>query len=342
MNSKYIFLILSGVLGVILNFYQERAYRKPEKKRRQSLVRRVLIVASVLFIVLGVYFVRVDDRASFAYQNEQRVRINTLSNEVAMARSALSQANTNLTLQARSIGSLVFNVETSDEGKRKFMEEFRKFSMMVDPSHDTLSIQELFCPDGLAVYLFARKTEELTGFRFYTNAEINEALSGVDITAAFMSGQGNRVLPTESTVSKAIRKMTIEETPAYGVNAIERELSRNKMRSLLDSVCRYVYRANGISFNAPLPDGSQVLAFTYHANPNNEKYFQTVEVRFSDGEMRSLYGIKMTDFIKRFLSMMKARGVEPKVTSNDIGALRNHSVYRKRKEGSPFKFRGDL
>lgn len=346
---KYVVLPLVGILLAYQANDPDGKHLPNWLKAKRTGVRHLFLSCAVMSVIVGAFIAWNDEKDAARDREDMQLRIDdmkvkmaedgttleTTREELRVTTSLLSQANSNLIAQSRSIGSLILNGKTSYEGNRKFMDEFKKIFLALDPENEKITVRDLDCEEGLAVYFFSRQGE-LTGFHFFPNSELNDALAGLSLEMSAYRSAAPFVIPTESTVSKALNKMMFRETPTLSSDEVERRLAKEKVHDLIECVCRYVYRAETFSFSHR-DDGLVFLSFTYYANPNNEKYFQHVELLLTEGDVAGLYGVRLPEFVSRLLKMFRAKGVEPKVTSNDIGQLQSSAMFRAHRKNSPFR-----
>lgn len=311
-------------------------------KGREKLVGLVCFGLAAIVIVLESFFAWSDEKDADRDREDSQIRIDDMKQKfdesqemLESTRADLSKANGQLVEQSRSLSSLILNVKSSEEGKRAFVLEFKKVFRALDPAKENIKVQELLCDEGVAIYLF-NGNETLTGFHLYTDADVNDALAGTRLDPLIFSKSATTVLQPEMTITKAIRKMTIERTPKHGGNVVEREQAFERIKSMLEDFCRYVYRAESFRLT-DCGDGRAFLSFYYYPNPSVQKYWQCVEVKLEGGELEGLYGIQMDEFMKRVLRMFSSRGIEPKVTCAEILSVNSSALFERRKSRSPFR-----
>lgn len=345
---KYITLLLSGALGVFLTFYKEKAYRRTEKRVRQRKVRAWLMGVALLSMALGVLFVWLDDRASEKYKSWQRQQIETLNDQVAFAvtqvtnaQMSLWVANDILTAQQRSIGSLVYNIETSFEGKRRFANCFDALALL-DEEND---YKPLICDDGVVVFMFAKKDDQLTAFHFYANSEINEVLSGMPIGTELKIENGKFVIARGSELALALERAQERRTPRYGKDAASHRLAIKALAEQMRLFFRYVYRAeNFMCYDAyrevargQRPWDGWCISFNYTVSPaKNDTCRRSVEFWMEESEIVGYCGLTMREFSEKILAYCRAHDVEPKVRISDIDSLEKRGLRFEERQTFPY------
>lgn len=346
---KYMTLLLSGGLGVFLTFYKEKSYRVAEKVARQRRVRRCLIGIALVSMLLGVLFVWLDDRASDEYKSWQRSQICSLNNQVAIAvtqvtnaQASLRAANEALSAQQRSIGSLVYNIETSLEGKRRFANCFDALALL-DEQDD---YKTLICDDGVAVFSFAKKDDRLTAFHFYANSEINEVLSGMPIDTELKIENGKFVIAKDSELALALEHAMERKTPNYGTDEPSRRLALKRLADHMRVFFRYVCRAEDFRCGDTSRKGGLQryaewggwhITFGYWVNPAKEDSCRrSVEFWLSETEVVQFCGLTMRAFSEKLLAYCRSKGVEPKVRIGDIDVLQKRGLWYEERRTFPY------
>ena len=336
---KYMTLLLSGGLGVFLTFYKEKPYRLPDRIARQKTIRRWLIGTALVSMLLGVLFVWLDDRASEEYKAWQRSQICSLNDQVATAVTQLTNAKTSLraanevlAAQQRSIGSLVYNIETSFEGKRRFANCFDALALLDEQT----DYKPLICDDGVAMFMFSKRDDRLTAFHFYANSEINEVLSGMPIDTELKIENGKFVIAKDSELSLALARAMERKTPNYGVDEPSHRLALKRLSEQVCVFLRYVYRAEDcrckdaycvIGRGGKKQWGGWHVTFEYWVSPAKvDRCRRTVEFWMKENEVVELCGLTMRAFSEKLLAYCRSRGVEPKVRKGDVDILEKRGL----------------
>lgn len=337
--------ILLPITGIVLAFAADdfgrmlcsRVFRGHNKA-----VSAVCIFLAALTVVIEAFIAWSDEKDAERDREDAQIRIDDMKLRLEESQDMLESTRTDLTKaderlveQSRSLSSLILNAKSSEEGKMAFVTEFKKVFRALDPSNEKIMVQELLCDEGVVIYLFNRD-DALTGFHLYTDADVNDALAGTRLDPLIFSKSATTVLQPEMTISKAIQKMTIEQTPKRGGNIVEREQAFGRIRAMLENICRYVYRAESFTLTID-GDGRGFLSFYYYPNPKAQKYWQGVEVKLERGEIDGLYDIQMGEFVKRTLRIFSSRGIEPKITRTEIFSVNSSALFERRKSRSPFR-----
>ena len=245
--------------------------------------------------------------------------------------------------QSRIIGSISFNTHTSFEGKLRFLNCFRNLARLAKFNVDGTHFEGLICDDGVAIYWFNASTEEMTGFHFFTNSELNRILAGLPDDSHLVGEDGGVQVRENSVLAIAMRESLFRKTPARGVSSLEREVSYSCIEEELKLLFRYVYRAQFVKF-ADLYykggglTGEKDLVFQYYVNPfADDPHLRTVsDIIVRAGFLDSLYDIHMTDFSQRVIAYFRGMGIEPKLRIKDIMLLNQEVEALHRKACFPF------
>lgn len=253
--------------------------------------------------------------------------------------------------QAKSVGSVLFNTETSFEGKERFL---RSFSSLADRAKiNTLvtGFEGLICPDGVAMYWFDSRTETITGFYFFTNAEINRILSGIPVTDD-IGENGKLIIKNDTELSKVFTECLFRKTPTASENIINAKRAEAQVLHEIEVILRYVYRAENVNFSPmffssnskePLgvPTGSYALTFRYAVNPfASAKQYRSIswgDIEISKTFLDSLYGVTMAQFSERIIENFRSNRLEPKVRVKDIRILKQKAKTKAWRNNSPFQ-----
>lgn len=245
--------------------------------------------------------------------------------------------------QSRIIGSISFNTHTSFEGKQRFLNCFRNLARLAKFNVDGTHFEGLICDDGVAIYWFNASTEEMTGFHFFTNSELNRILAGLPDDSHLVGEDGGVQVRENSVLAIAMRESLFRKTPARGISPLEREVSYSCIEDELKLLFRYVYRAQFVKF-ADLYykggglTGEKDLVFQYYVNPFAEApHLRTVsDIIVRAGFLDSLYDIHKTDFSQRVIAYFRSMGIEPKLRVKDIMLLNQEVEASHRKACFPF------
>jgi len=297
--------------------------------------RRGLLFTIALCAAIGQFLLSYDEkRDSDAEAALAQERIAYLTKELSLVKKELSHANDALAEQTRSLGSVVFNVKASDEGKERFVRAFSVLKHLPKANASTTGFASLVLDDGVAVYWFEHGSETISGFRFFSNSDVNRVLRGIPVGQNFVGTNGAINLGHTSELAIAFDEVLFRRTPLNSTNALEAAYSRSVIFDEIAAILCYVYRAENIQFNAVTrgnpghekPDGSFTISFDYVVDPFAEKSirrsvastdWRTLSATF----MRSLYDIPMSDLSQKVIGELRKLGIEPTINPSDIALL---------------------
>lgn len=272
---------------------------------------------------------------------EGEARQNKLSAELKAAQVLLECNRTLLFEQERTIGSLIFNIKTSEHGKRRFVECFDDLSRMTEHGDYALRFEGLICDDGVAIFGFDQETMRLVEFFFFTNAEVNRVLSGTRLGERFVD-EGNVVKVSSTNELGIIVGLMNERLSRKIGHKIEQEKAQDQILERLEAVLRYVYRAETIStkwtFNAQGNPCSLLVEFGYAANPlATKKRMLSAKLELWVSELDSLYGLTVRDFNARLIQKCYRVGIEPKVRARDVAGMNAAHIMKEKIETFPYR-----
>ena len=297
--------------------------------------RRGLLFTVALCAAIGQFLLSYDEkRDSDAEAALAQERIAYLTKELSFVKKELSHANAALAEQTSSLGSVVFNVKASDEGKERFVRAFTVLKHLTKVNASATGFASLVLDDGVGVYWFEHGGEMIRGFRFFSNSDVNRVLRGIPVGQDFVGTNGVINLSHTNELAIAFDKILLKHTPRASTNVLEAARSRSVILDEIAAILCYVYRAENIQFNAILkgdsghekPDGSFTITFDYVVDPFAEKPIRR-SVAFTDWRtlsaafMRSLYDIPMSDFSQKVIGELRKLGIEPMVHPSDISLL---------------------
>ncbi len=346
--SKYIFIPLLGIAIAFLSGFLEVSELSKVTVRR---LRWALLCFSVAIVLMQGVVTWRDDWAQMTQSERDRsdlqariddlkerniemrdgltstrAELNETRGELSLAHMELAQANSNLMMQSRSIGSLVFNLETSEEGKRRFARCFQDLSLITERRENPLMYDALICKDGVAMFGFEREPERLKQFYFFTESEVNFVLSGTPLEDHFIDADGKVRLRAGSEL-EIISQIIDSKLPDWSEDELEREKGLAKIDDRMRTVMRYVYRAVSMTTewwrdrktNSP---HSRRVVFSYAADPLAEKpRILTAEIEIPMSVFRTYYGMPVREFNARIIDLFNANGIEPKVRSKDVRGI---------------------
>ena len=301
---------------------------KPYKSRR-FWVAMILCVATILFTVLDERNAELKEIALNA-KIESQIKLLEEQEKISLE-------------QTRIIGSISFNIVTSYEGKLRFVNCFRNLARLAKFNVDGTHFEGLICKDGVAIYWFNASTEEMTGFYFFTNSELNKILAGLPDDASLIGENGNFQVHKNSVLEIALRESIFRKTPIRGASSLESEIAYSCIENELNTLLRYVYRAHSVSFadvykDNWTPTGAKALTFKYYVNPYaTESHLRTVSDFIVTAEfIDSLYDIDMAAFSQKVISHLRRAGIEPKLRIKDIYVLNRQIQTSTDNENFPF------
>ena len=261
--------------------------------------------------------------------------------QVTRLQRELDAANRTLNAQQRSIGSLVYNIETSFEGKRRFANCFDALALL-DEVND---YKPLICEDGVAVFMFAKKDDHLTAFHFYANSEINEVLSGMPIGTELKIQNGKFVIAKGSELALALERALERRTPRYGQDVASRRLAVKALAEQMRLFFRYVYRADRFMCSDAYQEVARgerkwdgwCISFNYSVSPaKKDTCLRSVEFWMKESEIVGYCGLTMREFSEKVLAYCRAHDVEPKVRVRDIDSLAKRGLRFEERRTFPY------
>ena len=245
--------------------------------------------------------------------------------------------------QSRAIGSISFNTHTSYEGKLRFLNCFRNLARVAKFNVDGTHFEGLICDDGVAIYWFNASTEEMTGFHFFSNSELNKILAGLPEDSNIVEENGGFQVRETSVLGIAMRESLFRKTPTCGETQIEKEVAYSCVEEELKLLFRYVYRAQCVKFSdlnieGGGPTGDKDLMFQYYVNPfAPEPHLRTASfIVVRAGFIDSLYDVHLAEFSQRAIAYFRGIGIEPKLRIKDIRILNQEIEASQRKASFPF------
>ena len=202
--AKYI----SWILVVIVAIHGAVTTYLPDNKELAWLNaknwRIVFCHSSILAAVLTILASYLGDVSSGARQRDLDNKLNQAGAALEDANRKSDEANKKLdeslkvnkglldlvSEQSKSMSSLVFNMETSLEGKVRFVDNFETISLLSKFDSRKFEYHCQICEEGVAVFWFGRDDEKLKGFYFFSNSEINVVLASKPFSENFISDEG--------------------------------------------------------------------------------------------------------------------------------------------------------
>ncbi|MGN1046410.1 MAG: hypothetical protein ACI4QG_04875 [Candidatus Cryptobacteroides sp.] len=332
---KYILLIIMALMSVYSaaewqwrsTAIKEWWNRKPWGKVGFWLV--VLVVVLTILTEIGENQDARKDRASMEAQirrleeisESARTEVQTAGRELASTRTELHNANNQILEQSRQVGSLVYNIRTSFEGKMRFAKCLEDLSDLTPDSF----YEPLLCEDGVAVFRFAREDESLNGFYFFANSEVNEVLSGVPMSGG---GEcpGKVAFSRESEVSKTMTRFMNRRTPEWENDGMGSDRALREIAGLVKTFCRYVLRSKRTQVLMTKPPAWYVT-ISYDVDPfATEPCERFISSLWHMSFVQSLHGVRMEEFSRMLLDRFASEGVYPKIRVKDVRGLNKRIV----------------
>ncbi len=281
------------------------------------------------------------DKSNVALE-EVTAKLNVATNQVERQVRKIEE-------QQRTIGSIAYNTHTTLEGKQRFIQCFRDLTRLTKLNPEGTVFEGLICNDGVAMYWFRQDNEQMTGFHFFTDSELNRVLSGIPADTFLFSEDGTLNIAPYSELAIALNESLHGKTPAVKEDANEQERAIEAIVAEVKTLLRYVYRAEDILVrpfrysSSPkacpqdAPEGLE-FSFSYVVKPSaRSPYRRTVKgVTLSNEYLRSLQGIERAKFSGRLIETWRAEKIEPKIKLLDIRKLNRNRLERSRRINSPF------
>lgn len=285
---------------------------------------------------------------------QQQKHLDQQSQSLGTQRQMLAEQQKMMYEQEKHISSVLFNMDTSLEGKERFLRSIRAFAHVASIESINTGFEGLVCDDGVALYWFDSNTDTITGFHFFSNSEINKVLSGTSAYGRYAANVGQIALGKDSEMAIAFRECLFRKLPTLPSDRTIKDLTRRQILQEMHTLLRYVYRAQGIDFR-PIYDkevggelhgaftGSYSLLFQYVVNPYAKiKRYNAVgcfDLDISKDFIDSLHGLTIAEFSEKVIERFRLARLEPKVRINDIRILENLRLSTEWQACSPFASR---
>jgi len=347
---KYILLLIMTMMSVYSASEVITDCRKIKKWWKKRPLKRLGFWFAVLLCVWTIICTRNDDKKAEREKSALNASVENTEHQLQQANSLIkSQTETlkkqeqSMFEQSRIIGSISFNTQTSFEGKLRFLNCFRNLARLAKFKVDGTHFEGLICDDGVAIYWFNASTEDMTGFHFFTNSELNRILAGLPDDSHLVGEDGGVQVQENSVLAITMRESLFRKTPVRGVSSLEREIAYSCIEEELKLLFRYVYRAQFVKFADLYYEGGGLtgekdLIFQYYVNPfASDPHLRTVsDIIIRAGFLDSLYDIHMADFSQRVIDYFRGLGIEPKLRIEDIRILNQKVEASQRKACFPF------
>lgn len=341
---------VSGILIFLLALYGNLQSFFPDDGKfawmKNKICRIVVFVVSVIVGFLSLFMSYLQDKAEKDLRQkivQSNAEIKNVNGKLDFSNAMLKDsedANKRLTAlvseQSKSVNSLVFNMQTSIEGKLRFKEIFETLSLLAAWDNSQLLYCCQLCDSGVGLFWFDQGTEILKGFCFFNNSEINKILSETPIDSDFVDENGVVVVKKDSQLAAVYKQVLEQTTPIkQGVAPAQRKASL-EIDSLIKELLVFVCRGkdvNVVSFRREKTStysGDKRVTFVYCADPTvRDPKFRPVQFDLSSSFMDGLYGIERRAFSERVIDELKRLKVRPMVTPSIINYFNNEWLAKK-------------
>lgn len=245
-----------------------------------------------------------------------------------------------ITVQQKSVDSLVFNMLTSLEGKLRFKEIFETLSLFPKFDNDCYEYHCRLLDNGVGVYWFKRDTDELKGFCFFSNSDINAVLSHVPFGEDFINAEGEVRVEKESELAAVYQQVFNKKTPQNSKSAPVYAKAMLEIDALIKEMFVYCYCAESVHFTPYWIEPGHRLcrgkrgSFSYIVDPLAEKKERrSGDFDLTDTFIDGLLGLRRREFSERLLSKLKELKIEPKVTPHVIRFLNMQWMSKNSQQG---------
>lgn len=344
---KYLLTIVITLFSV---YAQANEVTEKERIRKCLSVKTFKKLGTWLTIslcVLACYCLWKSDYDADRQHDEDVKRSEGLRHALDAATNTIEQQARKIEERQRTIDSIAYNTQATLEGKRRFIRSFRDLSRYTKISPDGNIFEGLICDDGVAMYWFRKDTEQMTGFHFFSDAELIRILSGLPNDTITLVGEGTLHIDSQSQLAIALNDSILKQTPSYTSNPIEQDKALESVVEEMKVVLRYVYRARSIQLqlasstsSSPQRPNGVSISFTYLVDPFAAEPVEGA-VSFPNfifkGEfLQGLCGIDKATLSSRVIEEARHMGVEPKVKIRDIQNLNRICERRANLRNSPF------
>ena len=363
----YIDFTISAVLAIIALYAQEE--KMPKRSELSHLWNScpkwlriaVLVVLALSSSIIGCVNNRAaqkEQEANEVYKRNQQAsldeandRLVAATNKIDVQARILAEQSATIADQSRTIGSISYNTHTTLEGKQRFIRCFRDLTRLTELNREGMIFEGLICGDGVAMYWFKQDTEQMEGFHFFSNSELNRVLSGIPSDTLPFSEDGTLNIDPKSELAIALNESLYGKTPSCKEeNPIDQDRARDLIIDEVKILLEYVFRARNIRATSVYPASYAKtplrapvvgieLSFEYVVKPTAAKpYTRFVKgAVMSNDELNSLQGIDKVAFSKRVINHWRAQKIEPKVKIRDIRCLNLKHLKTAQRQNSPFE-----
>lgn len=344
--ASWVLVIVVAVHGSLSAFFGD----SPKFVWLKLVISRcVFCCASIIAALLTILSSCLEDKASAASEKKLNNKLNNSEEALKKANWKIDDANKKLDEslkaneklwglvvdQSKSIGSLVYNMETSLQGKRRFIENFETLSLLSKFDNRLLEYHCQICDDGVAVFWFERSSAELKGFYFFSNAEINSVLSANPLDDNFISDDGEVVVDRNKELFTVYSKWLLKKVPDKSQSAVVQIKISGMIDVMIKEILYYAYRAIPGTADVksyeykdrPLLSGDKRVSFSYYVNPlADSPVIRSVSVDLNKDFLDGLFGLARKDFSERIVEKFRQLRLEAKVTPEIVRHLSSHAV----------------
>ena len=352
----YLEFFLNAILALIALYVQEENMPKRRAfivlwnswpRRLRVCILIVLAVSPCTFGLINGCLARKEHEADEVKKEQLQDSVDQLNAAHCKTQEKLDAAKSTIEEQQRIISSIANNTRTTLEDKRRFIMSFRDLSRYTKISPDDSIFEGLICDDGVAMYWFRKDTERMTGFHFFSNAELIRILSGLPNDTITFAGEGTLHIDSQSQLAIALNDSMLKQTPSYTSNPVEQDKALESVVEEMKVVLRYVYRARSIQLllassasSSPQRSNGVSFSFKYLVDPLADEKVEGVvpfpNLTFEGEFLQGLCGIDKATLSSRVIEKGRSMGVEPKVKIRDIQSL--NRIYERKAclRNSPF------
>lgn len=354
---NYILTIIITLFSVYAQANAVTDKNKVRKWFKSNPFRKWGTWVTVLLCALSCYCLRQSEHDAQQQHDKDVARsedlqrsLDSVSNNLTHANAKIDEQKSTIADQSRTIGSIAYNTQTTLEGKQRFIRCFRDLTRLTKLNREGMIFEGLICGDGVAMYWFKQDTEQMEGFHFFSNSELNRVLSGIPSDTLLFSEDGTLNIDPKSELAIALNESLYGKTPSHKDHPIDQDRARDSIIDEVKVLLEYVFRARNIKINpvyrpskatTPLrpPAIGIDLSFEYVVKPAAANpYTRFVKgVELSNDELNSLQGIDKVAFSKRVINHWRAQKIEPKVKIRDIRSLNLKYLKTAQRQNSPFE-----
>ena len=354
---SWVCVIIVAVHGAVSAFFGKSKNLAWLKLKISRIIFFVITVLAACFTIISSYY---GDKASAVREKKLDDKLKKAEEALNVANEKVDAANEKLdesvkaneklkglvSDQSKSISSLVFNMETSLEGKLRFIRNFEILSSLSKFDRKLNKYHCQICDEGVLVYWFNAENDELKGFYLYTNSQINSVLTKKPLSEEFIKSEGKVYLESDTELFAAYKGVLMRKTPQKSVSTVIHLNAKEEVDRLIKNILVYGYRAIPDTVSIQSWQSSETLEYTggrrvsflYEVNPMRSKtktcnVVLDLKTSFTD----SLFGITMEEFVERVISHLRYLKIDPKVTPNMVAFLNAQKIRELGGVYSPFK-----